>query len=118
MTDSYGLSAIELRHDRAREHLADINLTIEAFREKNPYPIPPYEDTDAIPQDWWDIASAHPPVIGPAGHQIMRGVELTPKLSVRVGELLYNLRAVLDHIVYALSWHDSGKKPEGLSERN
>jgi hypothetical protein len=117
MGDPYKLSAVQLRHDRAREHLADIRLAIEAFREKNPYPIPAYEDTDAMPQSWWDLAAAHPAIIGPSGHQVTRDVRLSPELSIRVGEFIYNLRSALDHLVFALAWHDSGKKPTGSHER-
>ncbi len=108
---------IDLRHDRAREHLADINLTIEAFREKNPYPIPAYEDTDAMPQSWWDLAAAHRPTVGPSGYEVTREVRLSPELSIRVGEFIYNLRSALDHLVFALAWHDGGKKPTGGHER-
>jgi hypothetical protein len=117
MDDPYRLSAIELRHDRAREHLADIHLTIDAFREKNPYPILPYEDTDAMPQTWWDLAAAHSAPIGPSGHRVTRDIRLSPELSIRVGEFIYNLRAALDHLVFALAWHDTGKKPTGSHER-
>jgi hypothetical protein len=33
----------------------------------------------------------------------------TPKLGIRVGEIIYQIRATLDHLVFQMAWSDSGQ---------
>jgi hypothetical protein len=41
----------------------------------------------------------------------LRDVDVPDELSIAAGETIYNLRASLDYLVFALSWHDSGDRP-------
>jgi hypothetical protein len=49
------------------------------------------------------------------GHELfdVRDVDVPDELSIAAGETIYNLRASLDYLVFALSWHDSGTRPVG-----
>jgi hypothetical protein len=47
------------------------------------------------------------------GHELfdLCDVDVPDELSIAAGETIYNLRASLDYLVFALSWHDSGTRP-------
>jgi hypothetical protein len=115
--DPYRLNMCYLRHDRAGKHLAYVKRALRRFGEGNPYPILPYEDEDALPHDPWEFMSRPDLNLMAGDYQITRDVRLNPVLSVRVGEMIYNLRSVLDYLIYALAWHDTGKRPTGRHER-
>ena len=55
--------------------------------------------------------------MGTSGFEITRDVRLNPRIGIRVGEMVYNLRAALDDLIFSLAWHDGGSRPEGEHER-
>jgi hypothetical protein len=77
-----------LRVDRAGEHLADLQFRVDAFAEsqKDKLTVELHEEGPVIRNEGDD-----PPRV----------------FSVIVGEVIYNLRAALDYLVYALAWLDS-----------
>jgi len=79
------LKEARLRHHRADEHLSDIHALVETIRAENKIAI---RQGDADPPEEVEI---------PAG--------IGDRLSIRVGEHIYNLRAALDYLVYELSGH-------------
>jgi hypothetical protein len=117
MADPYGLHGIDLRHERAGEHLAYVNQAVKVFREGNPYPILPYEETDVLPQP--PLWRMHEDLdrLGASGFEVTRDIRLNPRIGIRVGEMFYNLRAAMDHLIFALAWHDTGSRPAGDHER-
>jgi hypothetical protein len=106
-----------LRHDRAGKHLAYVKRQLRRFAEGNPYPILPYEDEDALPRSPLELMGSVDLNLLEGDYMLTRDVRLDPELSIRVGEMIYNLRAVLDYLIYALAWHDTGKRPVGRHER-
>jgi hypothetical protein len=81
-----------LRLDRAGEHLSNLETRIETFRasQKNKVTL---------------LIEADRP-----GPGIRDETEEPPRIiSVIAGEVVYNLRAALDYLVYALAWLDSCK---------
>jgi hypothetical protein len=79
-----------LRVDRAGEHLADLEARIETFAR---------EQKDNIAVD------VHPQL----GFRVRHEGEGPPRYwSVLIGEVIYNLRAALDYLIYSLAWLDSG----------
>ncbi len=96
MADADPLDGPRLRYERAREHLAHIKAEVEAI----------YEGFARV------AAGEHPEtrrytVVFPELQQP------PPTLSVRVGEMIYNLRACLDYVVFEFARHDSGERQEG-----
>lgn len=87
MTRAISLKEPGLRHARAGEHLADIGCMVETIRAEHKIVI---RQGDTDPPEEAEI----PPHIG-------------DRLSVRIGEHIYNLRAALDYLVYELSGHKS-----------
>ena len=84
-----------LRVDRAAEHIADLKPRIEEFAKRQAGKVVP------------EIHETR------AGLRMHEEVEDVPRtFSVVIGEVLYNLRAALDYLVYALAWLDSGKRNE------
>jgi len=75
----------KLRHDRAGEHLADIETMVKTVRSEHKIAI---RQGDPDPPESVEI---------PAG--------IGDRLSVRIGEHIYNLRAALDYLIYELSGH-------------
>ena len=96
MADPDPLYGARLRHERAREHLLDIRHRVEAV----------YENFGRVG------AGRHPKT---GGYAVMfpEVEQPPPTLSVRVGELLYNLRAALDYVVFELARLDSGAVQDG-----
>ena len=97
MADTDPLHGVRLRYERAGEHLADIRREIE----------PIYDNFTQVrvgeyPETGGGYAVVFPQVQEPP-----------PGLSVRVGEMIYNLRAALDYVVFELARHDSGEAQEG-----
>jgi len=101
-----------VRLDRAGTHLRYVQRALKGFESGNPYPVLPYETEDVMSD-----SLSFPDVELAREYEITRDIRLDPILSVRVGELVYNVRAVLDYLVYALAWHDTGTKPQGSHAR-
>jgi hypothetical protein len=79
---------VTLRIDRAGEHLEDLETRVAAFVESQ---------RDSIVFEANEIGIRIENV----------GDDPPATLGVIVGEVLYNLRAALDYLVYALAWLDS-----------
>lgn len=80
------------RSDRARERLEDLAQRITAFSEsqKDKVGIRVEKGRDGF--GFWNEIEGPPRII-----------------SVIVGEVVYNLRAALDYLIYSLAWLDSGQ---------
>jgi len=88
------LRGVVARIERAEEHLRELRAFFENLRDEDP--------DDSIKDQ----------LIARPGTEII-GIELSePRPSVLVGETVYNLRAALDYLVYALARLDS-KQPQG-----
>ncbi len=85
----------QARVNRAEEHLADLKALVERVRKQ--YSDAPIEDDFRL--------SMRGEVFG---------IELgEPMLGILIGETVYNLRASLDYLVYALAQEDSGSFQNG-----
>jgi hypothetical protein len=79
-----------LRIDRGDEHLTCLEARIEVFRESQKDKVTVRVEANR------------------QGFGLRNEVEEPPRvLSVLIGEVVYNLRAALDYLVYALAWLDS-----------
>lgn len=83
------VESVDAKIDRAREHLDDIDAACQVFRRAVKHhrvpKLDPNKNTTWLV--WWtDFESSQPPI----------------SLSIRIGELLYNLRSALDNLVCAL----------------
>jgi hypothetical protein len=84
-----------LRVDRAGEHLAELQPQIQAFaRRQEGKVVAEIQGTRVVLRRLAEVED--PPRV----------------FSVIIGEVLYNLRAALDYLVYALAWLDSGSRQE------
>lgn len=97
-----------LRIDRAREHLEELKRHIAGYIEAN-------EASSLIKVEGHTVSAIWPP-------------QPPPMFGVRAGEIVYNLRAALDYLVYRLASLDAGKiiettqfpiedTPEGFKRR-
>lgn len=90
MDTTHPLYGAQIRRDRARRHLAELNEVLRSWAEAHP---------DALVVD--------PEPTG--GFNLLRRrdaelpQELLPEASAIIGDVLYNLRAALDYTVYALA---------------
>lgn len=77
----------KLKIERANEHVTDLHAFIIKFMESNPTEIITERDPQGI-QDWYVFRwTANPP----------------ERISIIIGEVLYNLRSALDHLACALA---------------
>jgi hypothetical protein len=89
--DEPSLADAYAKLDRAATHLAELKAKIVEFRKSRPYYVAIEGDVDT--GEWIAIVK---PRQQPDG------------LGVVVGDIVSNLRAALDYLVYALAWLDSG----------
>jgi hypothetical protein len=99
------LRGAKLRTQRAAEHLQELEKIIEqALRENPPDPVRITADKDALLNEGvardlrFDWSRSRRPS--------------RARLGIVAGEALYNLRAALDYLVFALAWLDSGQVQE------
>ncbi len=89
------LRSVRARIGRAEEHLAELKTLIDRIREQY---------SDKTIEDNFRLRM----------HTEVPGFELTePMLGVLIGEIVYNLRAALDYLVYALARQDSDSFQSG-----
>jgi hypothetical protein len=91
----HDLSGSWRRHQRAKEHVADIERLVSEFRNQGKVVLPPKSQLQAG-QD----AIKLPPADTPADD-----------LAIRVGEATYNLRAALDYAVHTISGEQKSQFP-------
>ena len=94
--EPYGFLGAYLRYDRAKEHLARLRDEASAFRS-----------------EWRDVGDLLWTVQEGTLAVDIRDVEVPEHLSIRAGEVISNMRSALDYLVFALAWHDSGRRPTG-----
>ncbi|SRR5712692_933148 len=89
------LHAAQARVVRAEEHLTNLKALIEGVR-----------------QEYSDLTIENDFRLSMSGE--VSGIESEkPMLSILLGEIVYNLRAALDYLVYALAREDSGRFQSG-----
>lgn len=99
------------RIDRADRHIDELKLLIEGYRKSQEEKF--IADEKAINARMNQLFRYSP------GAKISSRVrsEILPdfplEAAVIVGEIIYNLRAALDYLVYELAWHDSGSEKHG-----
>lgn len=91
------LRSARLKIDRAKSHIDDWARRKDAFfeREPKPYSVIPKDDVQTAPHTFRCIVRESPPM----------------DWSLITGDALTNLRAALDHAVWALSYHGLGEDP-------
>src|SRR5579884_1846280 len=90
------------RIERADRHIDELKLLIESYRKAQEQKI--ISDHEAV-----NRLLAIPP--GQKFSERRRSKRLTDfplEAAVIVGEVIYNLRAALDYLVYEIAWQDSG----------
>jgi hypothetical protein len=96
--EPYGFLDAVLRYNRAREHLADVERLIDSFRT-TPYELATDLDLELVDE-----------MLSPDEEDLAQ-LPIPYEIPIRIGETIYNLRAALDYLIFALSWHDSGIEP-------
>lgn len=86
-----------LRRERAREHLPNLEAVVETIRQTCEQGVVAYEDPET------GLWGPSPEVIDP----------WRLRAGMLAGEILYNLRAALDYLIYVLAQHDSGMVQSG-----
>lgn len=93
----YGLEGAWQRLARAFEHLDELSHFAGEFRGEIRDVGDPLEDLYANDEDKLRL----------------RLVEIPDRIGILGGEVIYNLRAALDYLIFGLSWHDGGRRPTG-----
>ena len=99
------------RIDRADRHIDELKLLIEGYRKS--------QEDKFIADEKATNTRMNQLFRFPPGHKISSRVrsKILPDFpldaAVIVGELIYNLRAALDYLVYELAWHDFGAEQHG-----
>lgn len=83
------LSSCYLRLDRARKHLEELKIQVAAYVEANKSIVVKVHGSTVSVVGWPDQPS--------------------PEIGITAGEIVYNLRAALDYLVFALALQDSGE---------
>ena len=82
---------------RANQHVHDLNAVYKTFAASNPYKIVPQYNTESKQLSL-----------------VFECVPIPPECSLLIGEALYHLRSVLDHIVWKLVIQ-AGRIPNSLN---
>jgi hypothetical protein len=86
MTADERLALINLKIERAKKHIIDLNAEIQGFLKSNPY----------------EVAAKHDPKTGDLIFYVTR-VDQTPvAISIIAGEVIQHIRSALDHLAYQL----------------
>jgi hypothetical protein len=91
------LVSVQAKLQRAEEHSLAVRNDIKPWMATNPYKITREVNADATRYSL-------------IAHLVGREPELQ-KWSLIVGDCLHNLRSALDHLVYTVAAHQSGKEP-------
>jgi hypothetical protein len=86
MTADERLAPIRSKVERAKQHLSDLEIARQRFMETNPYRI----ERERDPQTGYNIYRVFDIQIPPAD------------IGLITGDVIHNLRSVLDHLAYAL----------------
>lgn len=97
------LNGAYARLARVEDHIEHVELLAREYRQANSQmPLPETEQVSVPPQGRQPVAILQHPQ-APVPHL----------LSILVGEVLYNLRAALDYLVFELAVLDSGSEQDG-----
>ena len=97
MSRIYG--RLRAKIDRAKQHLQDFNLGLQAFYKTNPYEVSSKEDANT----------------GQRIYYLVKADPVPDPLTAIAADILFNLRTPLDHIAYqAVLESRSGTKPDWL----
>src|SRR5688500_2689164 len=89
--------SFSLKLDRAREHLDSFEVEIGAWLITEPYGIVDEPDPEPPPQPV-------PDGYRPRRFRIVRSAGVPARLSLLIRDCLFNLRAALDHLAFALAF--------------
>lgn len=87
MTADERISLIRVKIDRARKHICDLELEIQAFLNSNPYVVGTKTDQRLKALVYYLVGITDTP----------------PIIAAITGDALFNLRAALDHLAYHLA---------------
>jgi hypothetical protein len=102
--DRPSLAGAKQRSQRAAQHLQELEAIIREFERQNPNPLVVTADRGALLEgnmgeglriDWSESK-----------------LPSSTRLGIVAGEALYNLRAALDYLIFALAWLDSGSQQD------
>lgn len=68
---------------------------------------------DAFYAEARDVGDPVGGLYGFAKNSHLREMEIPEGISIVAGEVISNLRSALDYLVFALAWHDTGRRPTG-----
>jgi hypothetical protein len=91
--EPYGFLGAYRRYERAGVHLDAVRRAVDALFIEGRDP--------GLPVD------------GPFGIEgRLRELNIPEEISILAGEVISNLRSSLDYLVFALAWHDTGRRPK------
>jgi hypothetical protein len=85
-TSADRLRGIQAKTERAKQHIADLERAVRAFRDSKPY----------------EIGTERDPKTGYLIYQVVRADEAPLQLSLIAGDAIQNLRTALDHLAHQL----------------
>lgn len=94
------LKGPQLKLERAKRHIKDLEASIERFFETDPYEIRVQDHAET----------------GKREHTVVRAVDVPDELSVIAGDAIHNLRSALDHLIWQLVLANDGKPDELRTE--
>jgi hypothetical protein len=100
------LAGAYARIDRADRHLDELKLVIERFRKAEQDKL--ISQHQRVP---WQLLGPGDKITGVLKSRLLNDFPLDA--AVVVGEVIYNLRAALDYLIYELAWEDSGTEKHG-----
>lgn len=89
MTADNRLALIRVKVERAKQHYRDLEGEIRAFLDSTPYEVSTKPDPQVAESIKYHIANVR---------------ETPHSILLIVGDILFNLRAALDHLAYQLAW--------------
>jgi hypothetical protein len=78
---------LDLKVERAKKHVIDLESAWSAFLKTNPYEIVPKDDPQAAERTYF----------------LRQAKEIPSNISLIIGDVLQNLRSALDHVAYHLA---------------
>lgn len=89
-------TGIDLKIERAKKHLRDLDALFIAFGKTDPYKVVLKKNPDT----------------GQREHTVTKLHPVPPDVSTITGDVIHNLRAALDHLIWQLVIADGGKPEE------
>ncbi len=93
---SIPINSVNAKLQHAESHLNSIKDEVRAWMDSNPYSISKQTKSDSTRYSLILRINKEPPL---------------QRWSLFVGDIVHNLRCVLDHLVYAIAIHESGQEP-------